>query len=101
MYKGPLYLIFSKSLQSGVVPTDWKLANISPIQKKGSRAMARNYRPVSLTCLASKLIESISRDAMVQHLLENDLCATEQHGFTNGRSCLTNLLEGRFHGKVS
>ena len=55
--------------------------------------MANNYRPVSLTCLASKIMESIIRDAMVQHLSKNDLCTTEQHGFTNGRSCLTNLLE--------
>ena len=38
-------------------------------------------------------MESIIRDAMVQHLLESDLCTTAQHGFTNGRSCLTNLLE--------
>ena len=38
-------------------------------------------------------MKSIIRDAMVQHLLENDLCTTAQHGFTNGRSCLTNLLE--------
>ena len=38
-------------------------------------------------------MESIIRNAMVQHLSENDLCTTEQHGFTNGRSCLTNLLE--------
>ena len=36
---------------------------------------------------------SIIRDAMVRHLLENDLCTTAQHGFTNGRSCSTNLLE--------
>ena len=89
----PLYLIFSKSLESGVVPTDWKLANKLPIHKKGSRALASNYRPVSLTCLASKLMGSIIRDAMVQHLVENDLCTTQQHGFTKGRSCLKNLLE--------
>ena len=89
----PLYLIFSKSLESGLVPTDWKLANIPPIHKKCLRALVSNYRPVSLTCLASKLMESIIRDAMVQHLLENDSCTTEQHGFTNGRSCSTNLLE--------
>ena len=38
-------------------------------------------------------MESIIRNAMVQHLVENDLCTTQQHGFTNGRSCLTNLLE--------
>ena len=38
-------------------------------------------------------MESIIRDGMVQHLVENYLCTTQQHGFTNGRSCLTNLLE--------
>ena len=38
-------------------------------------------------------MESIIRDAMLQHLVENDLCTTQQYGFTNGRSCLTNLLE--------
>ena len=38
-------------------------------------------------------MESIIRDAMVQHLLENGLCTTEQHGFTKGRSCLINVLE--------
>ena len=89
----PLYLIFSNSVQSGVVPADWKLANISPIHKKDSRATASDYRAVCLTCLVSILMESIIGDAMVQHLLENDLCTTEQHGFTNGRSYFTNLLE--------
>ena len=42
------------------IPTfslDWKLTNISPIYKKGPRSMAGNYRPVSLKCLASKLME--------------------------------------------
>ena len=44
--------------------------------------MASNYRPVSLTCLASTLVETIIRDAVVQYLLEIDLCTTEQHGLT-------------------
>ena len=47
----PLYLIFSKSLESGVVSVDWKLANVSPIHKKGSRAMASNYRERSINLL--------------------------------------------------
>ena len=59
----PLYLLFSKSLESGVVPADWKLANVSAIHKKGSRAMASHYRPVSLTCLAS-IMDAMG---MVQH----------------------------------
>ena len=55
--------------------------------------MAGNFRPVSLTCLASKLMESCVKDAMLKHLLENNLNTPDQHGFTKGRSCLTNLLE--------
>ena len=63
---------FAESLSSGVVPLDWKLANISPIYKKGSRSMAGNYRRVSLTCLVSKLMESCVKDAMLKRLLENN-----------------------------
>ena len=38
---------FRKSLDKGIVPADWKLSNVSPIFKKGSRTLAENYRPVS------------------------------------------------------
>ena len=43
----PLYLLFRKSLDMGIVPDDWKCANISPVFKKGSRNKVENYRPVS------------------------------------------------------
>ena len=89
----PLFLIFTESLSSGVALLDWKLGNISPIYKKGSRSVAGNYRPVSLTCIASKLMESCVKDAMLKHLLKNNLNTPHQHGFTKGHSFLTNLLE--------
>ena len=89
----PFFIIFTESLSSGVIPLDWKLANISPIYKKGSRSMAGKHRPVSLTCVASKLMESFVKDAMLKHLLENNLNTPDQHGFTKGHSCLTHLLE--------
>ena len=55
--------------------------------------MAGNYRPVSLTCLASKLMESCVKDAMLKPLLKNNLNTPDQHGFTTDRSCLTNVLK--------
>ena len=89
----PLTSIFSKCQEEGVVPGDWKLANVTPIFKKGSKSAPGNYRPVSLTCIICKVMESLIKDAIVEHLANNSLIRSSQHGFTAGRSCLTNLLE--------
>ena len=88
----PLFLLFRKSLDEGVVPEDWKESNVSPIYKKGNRSHAENYRPVSLTSVICKLFESIMRDAIVCHLEDKLLIGNSQHGFRKGRSCLSNLL---------
>ena len=89
----PLAIIYSKCLEEGVVPNDWKLAHITPIFKKGSKAAAGNYRPVSLTCVLCKVMESIIKDAVMEHLSSNNLIKSTQHGFMPRRSCLTNMLE--------
>ena len=44
---------YRKSLQEGQVPTDWKLANIIPLHKKGPKSSPENYRPISLTSVLS------------------------------------------------
>ena len=51
--------LFQKSLDTGEFPKEWSLANIYPVYKKGVRALACNYRPVSLTCVSYKLLEHI------------------------------------------
>ena len=58
----PLSIIFQESYNSGNLPHDWKTANIVPIYKKGDRADPNNYRPVSLTSVPRKLMESIIKD---------------------------------------
>lgn len=88
-----LTLIFNKSLDQGVVPDDWKIANITPIFKKGDRKLASNHRPISLTSVVGKSLESIIRDKLVAHLESNNLIRNSQHGFRSKRSCLTNLVE--------
>jgi len=60
--------------------------------KKGCKDQASNYRPVSLTSQISKVIKSLLRDVIVEHLERHMLICDSQHGFRKGRSCLTNLL---------
>ena len=51
----PLCSIFNISLQDSSVPEDWKIANVTPIFKKGSKLSAENYRPVRFTSQLGKL----------------------------------------------
>ena len=88
----PLSMIFQESLRSGETPSDWRRANVTPIFKKGDRTDPANYRPVSLTSQVCKVLESIVRDQILEHLEVNGLLSDKQHGFRKGRSCLTNLL---------
>ena len=89
----PISIIFNKSLTECVVPKDWKLSNVTSIFKKGDKTIAANYRPISLTCLICRVMESILRDCILLHLQEYQLIAKSQHGFLPHLSCLTNLLE--------
>ena len=88
----PLSILFNKSLNNGTLPPDWKCANVTPIHKKGARNLACNYRPVSLTSIFSKLMESIIKDHVLNHLSTNNLLSPHQFGFIPGRSCSTQLL---------
>ena len=89
----PLHFIFNKSLLSGQVPKIWKLANISPLFKKGSKLLASNYRPVSLTSIPCKILEKILGEIITSHLEKYNLITKSQHGFVKKRNCITNLLE--------
>ena len=84
--------MFNLSLEEGIVPSEWKEANITPLFKKGSRNKPENYRPVSLTSVICKLLETLIRDHMVEFLVKHKLINTSQHGFLKARSFLTNLL---------
>ncbi|XP_071892066.1 uncharacterized protein [Anas platyrhynchos] len=98
----PLSINYQQSWLSGEVPVDWRLANMTPIYKKGRRADPGNYRPVSLTSVPGKLMEQILLRVIMQHLQGKQAIRPSQHGFMKGRSCLTNLLHRiSFYDKVT
>ena len=88
-----LSTVFARSFSCGKIPEACRLAQISPIFKKGSRSVPSNYRPISLTSVPCKLMERMIRDVMMDHLYGNNVIATEQHGFVLKKSVVTNLLE--------
>ena len=88
----PLTILFRKSLESSKVPEIWKYANVTPIFKKGSKSLASNYRPVSLTSIVCRLLESLIVDDIRKHLRDYKLILDTQHGFVEKKSCLSNLL---------
>ena len=89
----PLTTIFQNSLDESLTPLIWKRANVSAIFKKGEKKKPSNYRPISLTSVPCKLMEKLVRDAIVNHMTENNLFSNAQHGFIKGKSCVTQLLE--------
>ncbi|KAK4827473.1 hypothetical protein QYF61_018709 [Mycteria americana] len=88
----PLSIIYQHSWLTGEVPDDWRLANLTPIYKKGQKEDPGNYRPVSLTLVLGKIMEQSNLSALNRHLQANQGIRPSQHGFMKGRSCLTNLI---------
>ncbi|CAG4956470.1 unnamed protein product [Colias eurytheme] len=78
--------LFRLSFKMGVVPKAWKLANIQPVPKKGSRADPSNYRPISITSIICKIMERILNYRLLTHLESNDILNDRQYGFRKKRS---------------
>ena len=89
-----LACIYNTSLKSGSLPDDWKAAQVTTIYKKGAKKEPRNYRAVSLTCIACKVMESIIRDHMLDHMVRNHILSDRQYGFVGGRSTAPSTDEG-------
>jgi len=88
-----LQILFQKCYDTGQTPDEWRKANVSPIYKKGDKTEPANYRPVSLTCIACKLMEHVVCSALMRHVEGHRLLHPNQHGFRQARSCETQLLD--------
>ncbi|KAG6460286.1 hypothetical protein O3G_MSEX011890 [Manduca sexta] len=86
----PLKIIFEKSIQSSTFPSMWKSANVVPIYKKQDKSNIRNYRPVSILSLFSKVFERIVCPVITNYF--KNIISNYQHGFTTRKSTVSNLL---------
>ena len=86
----PLSLLFNQAYFTSDLPSIWRSANVVPVHKSGDKRDVRNYRPISLTCIAMKVFERMMSNRLL------DLCFDRidrrQHGFLPGRSCLSQMI---------
>ena len=83
--------MFNLSLLLGKLPSEWKLADATPIHKKDSKELAENYRPISLPPILGKVLERCVCIRLYDHVI--NLITPLQHGFLRKRSCATQLLQ--------
>lgn len=96
----PLSLLFTFSFNNSILPTIWKKANVTPLYKnKGSSNIPNNYRPISLTSVVCKVMESIIVDKIKAHCMPSIFPG--QHAYLEGKSTVTQLLETLYDWTLS
>ena len=85
-------LVFTNILTTGIYPELWKLANVIPIQKKGSKQLTKNYSPISLLPFCGKVFEKIVNKHMYNYLVSNNLITNNQFGFRPQNSTVHQLI---------
>ena len=88
----PLEIIFGSCLNHGKFPEEWKKANVVPVFKKGDKQCVKNYCPVSLLPICSKIFERIIYNNTYNYLIDNNLISQNQSGFKRGDSCINQLI---------
>jgi hypothetical protein len=78
--------MFEQSLVESKIPIDWQCSSITVIHKKGKKTSVENYRPISLTSVVCKVLESVIRDHLMYYFKSNNLFSNCQYGFITGRS---------------
>lgn len=86
----PVTLLFNKCLQTSSIPNEWKTHKIYPVPKKGDLSNHTNYRPISLLCVLSKVLERIVYNKIIPFV--HPQISPQQFGFLKGRSSITQML---------
>ena len=85
--------MINTSIVTGVFPSTWKHAWITPILKSGKPEDPSNYRPIALLPILSKILEKIVATQLMSYLESNNLLSSTQHGFRAGLSTTTALTK--------
>ena len=89
----PLCHIFNLSMQTGFIPTRFKIAKVVPIYKSGDKHLFTNYRPISLLSSFSKILEKIVAKQMYAFLYSENILFNHQYGFRKGHNTSHVLIQ--------
>lgn len=89
----PLAFIFSKCLEFGYFADALKVSKVIPIYKKGDKHMPKNYRPVSIVPILSKVFEALMHNQLSSYFENNNLMSESQYGYRVGRSTTDAVME--------
>ena len=84
--------LFNLSLQRGRIPKGWKQSMIVPIPKNSPANSPKDYRPISLLGILSKVLERHVHSIISQHLAQHHPLSNSQWGFQSGKSTVSALL---------
>ena len=82
--------LFQKCLQQCAIPSEWAIHIIIPVFKSGEKNLVSNYRPISLLCNVSKVLEKLVYDKIINFITES--ISLVQFGVLKGRSTPQQLL---------
>ena len=86
----PIHHLFSLCISQHKFPEEWNIHRITPIFKSGDKSNVKNYRPISLLCCISKVLERIIYDKIIDFISVS--ISKGQFGFLPNRSCVQQLL---------
>ena len=87
----PLAILFRNCLEIECFPKEYKKANIAPVHKKHDKQLIKNFRPVSLLPICSKIFEKVIFNLLFKYLDDNNLLNSNRSGFRPGDSCVHQL----------
>ena len=88
----PITILFNKSLSKGILPSDWKLVNVTCIFKSGDKTKSSNYGPIRITSILCRMLESIIKSAVMDHCKDSSIFTDSQFGFRERRGCILQPL---------
>ena len=88
-----LTLIINQSITTGIFPENLKIAKVVPIYKKDDQSQIKNYRPISVLPVISKIFENAMHSQLMEYFTSHKLLSNQQYGFRPNRSTELATLE--------